>query len=400
MNIDLSPELNQIIFNSPFCIHKDAPKMGMLHSLLNNLHRPEVQQIYENVAPFWHTGEAPDENYTKYEFMMWLERNLHKTAEAFVTYENLFMISFWLMFMYDENEESFNQECRKMNQSQSALDIYLDKILYLAEMGLLYLYGKDPDHLKAYLPHELLQRIAKKAPSKEMVGFADYCKVAANLYGVATASDIADLWNRDHETQFTGADISKHIEKCSQASKFFHFFNDGLTDYRIEFGDEITEIMNGQQGKPIYQPNREEIEHWAFSPMDLNAHTLEYEKLYKAIKLFTDPSTALDASSYLLEACIRGKNPFREIEFLRTEFGIEFKDLDEVEKLLKPLQDFSNHCRMWVNLGYTPLTLPKPSSVNNSSVPFKANAPKVGRNDSCPCGSGLKFKKCCGKDMS
>jgi hypothetical protein len=24
-------------------------------------------------------------------------------------------------------------------------------------------------------------------------------------------------------------------------------------------------------------------------------------------------------------------------------------------------------------------------------------APKVGRNDPCPCGSGKKFKKCCGK---
>lgn len=26
-------------------------------------------------------------------------------------------------------------------------------------------------------------------------------------------------------------------------------------------------------------------------------------------------------------------------------------------------------------------------------------APKVGRNDPCPCGSGKKYKKCCGKDM-
>jgi uncharacterized protein YecA (UPF0149 family) len=23
--------------------------------------------------------------------------------------------------------------------------------------------------------------------------------------------------------------------------------------------------------------------------------------------------------------------------------------------------------------------------------------PKVGRNDPCPCGSGKKYKKCCGK---
>jgi SEC-C motif-containing protein len=28
--------------------------------------------------------------------------------------------------------------------------------------------------------------------------------------------------------------------------------------------------------------------------------------------------------------------------------------------------------------------------------PVKRAAPKVGRNDPCPCGSGKKFKKCCG----
>ena len=26
------------------------------------------------------------------------------------------------------------------------------------------------------------------------------------------------------------------------------------------------------------------------------------------------------------------------------------------------------------------------------------DAPKVGRNDPCPCGSGKKYKQCCGKD--
>ena len=28
---------------------------------------------------------------------------------------------------------------------------------------------------------------------------------------------------------------------------------------------------------------------------------------------------------------------------------------------------------------------------------FRRETPKVGRNDPCPCGSGKKFKKCCGK---
>ncbi len=37
-----------------------------------------------------------------------------------------------------------------------------------------------------------------------------------------------------------------------------------------------------------------------------------------------------------------------------------------------------------------PVELPKP---------VKRDLPKVGRNDVCPCGSGKKFKKCCGKDL-
>jgi hypothetical protein len=31
------------------------------------------------------------------------------------------------------------------------------------------------------------------------------------------------------------------------------------------------------------------------------------------------------------------------------------------------------------------------------SKPFVHGAPKVGRNERCPCGSGKKFKQCCGK---
>lgn len=30
------------------------------------------------------------------------------------------------------------------------------------------------------------------------------------------------------------------------------------------------------------------------------------------------------------------------------------------------------------------------------SSPYRREQPKVGRNDQCPCGSGKKFKKCCG----
>ncbi len=36
-------------------------------------------------------------------------------------------------------------------------------------------------------------------------------------------------------------------------------------------------------------------------------------------------------------------------------------------------------------------------SVREGPAPVKSATPKVGRNDPCPCGSGKKFKHCCGR---
>ena len=37
------------------------------------------------------------------------------------------------------------------------------------------------------------------------------------------------------------------------------------------------------------------------------------------------------------------------------------------------------------------------SNDNQKSRTVVRGEPKVGRNDPCPCGSGLKYKKCCGR---
>jgi len=49
--------------------------------------------------------------------------------------------------------------------------------------------------------------------------------------------------------------------------------------------------------------------------------------------------------------------------------------------------------------GKSPKAPASPAS-NESLRPFKRELPKVGRNEPCPCGSGKKYKKCCGKDAA
>jgi len=40
---------------------------------------------------------------------------------------------------------------------------------------------------------------------------------------------------------------------------------------------------------------------------------------------------------------------------------------------------------------------PQPAAAANNNKPKPVTGHKVGRNDPCPCGSGKKYKKCCGK---
>ncbi len=71
-----------------------------------------------------------------------------------------------------------------------------------------------------------------------------------------------------------------------------------------------------------------------------------------------------------------------------TEGKVEFKaryTLDGEEIVHHELSRFVKHDGTWYfNDGHTP------------SITFVRDSPKVGRNDPCPCGSGKKYKKCCG----
>ena len=43
---------------------------------------------------------------------------------------------------------------------------------------------------------------------------------------------------------------------------------------------------------------------------------------------------------------------------------------------------------------------PKPDASKKIELPkpITCDQPRIGRNDPCPCGSGKKYKKCCGQD--
>lgn len=72
--------------------------------------------------------------------------------------------------------------------------------------------------------------------------------------------------------------------------------------------------------------------------------------------------------------------------------GVEFKDNSEKSaKLISAVAAVYNSTPIWTLKGTTPLEL----EARRQTVHVEK---KVGRNDPCPCGSGKKYKKCCGRN--
>lgn len=71
--------------------------------------------------------------------------------------------------------------------------------------------------------------------------------------------------------------------------------------------------------------------------------------------------------------------------------GKEYLPEDEYAKLQKECADMLPQAVMgiydfWIT--------------RRKTAPARRDAPKVGRNEACPCGSGKKFKQCCGKERT
>ncbi len=74
-----------------------------------------------------------------------------------------------------------------------------------------------------------------------------------------------------------------------------------------------------------------------------------------------------------------------QIEFYRNMFSKEHKG-----RFQDPAQDIPHLAEPIIeNIQELP----------TKGTPFVREQPKIGRNDPCPCGSGKKYKKCCGKNL-
>lgn len=117
-----------------------------------------------------------------------------------------------------------------------------------------------------------------------------------------------------------------------------------------------------------------------------------------------------EIASQIINMINSDSKPTLIIQYLQS--WMEFPSFEFTQMLTVKIMELYNDTRQWALKGHTPNELfqeekkflkPLPEvpfvtvQPRTKIIDITAHTHKVGRNDPCPCGSGKKYKKCCGK---
>lgn len=208
------------------------------------------------------------------------------------------------------------------------------------------------------------------------------------------------------------------VEKYSPIHPDYRAFNRVIFD-AMEYYQEIHIDRYGYSYWEVLDPlvileeqaSRKNIDYYPFSKKQLlEAGETDYVERPKGysqlLSLFTQEyRMPKQVAMELVEDCIMhvklGNQPSELLQYLQTQ--LTFESLEAIQRLMDAVVLLMNNTRKWYLKGYTSKELSAKEKKALLPLPNKKGEvislqtrQQVGRNDLCPCGSGKKFKKCCG----
>jgi len=249
-----------------------------------------------------------------------------------------------------------------------------------------------------------------KKERKELL--SKYATASVFLYGVISVNEFVDVFNHYEDVKTDCEETTLALQRFAKTNDVEYSIFDGIIsgpaiqpDFS-DYEDRVASIRERQNGKPRYLPEKEEFLRYEtgdyFEPKkpyaDLKAYILKNHLIERGEGLEGVDGDLIDLREMILENvdttdCIK----------YFTESDYVFDGIDDLNRFIRVLLNVFNNTRIYENNGFTPeeiSTRDERSKLNPPSMePLIINrvAKKVGRNAPCPCGSGLKYKRCHGR---
>lgn len=261
----------------------------------------------------------------------------------------------------------------------------------------------------------------------------DFVRAAACLYGAVDAGEVCELFDhwRDQRawlktaTRETAEMGLQLVRRSMFAVGAVAYFRDGRAISTAKYPPDeassdaaLAETLELRKGKKRWHPESyDKFISYIGAGENLPA---EYDSLKRFLLAGWQTDSDGDAEADAKWACVDVYNAFSaghkwQVAFDRLRNWYEMSGISEETfgKIVTLLAKVSNATPHDANWGYTPNAMTAmhglggvidwevaPYDVTGKATihpPTLSGTVKVGRNDPCPCGSGKKFKKCCGR---
>lgn len=263
----------------------------------------------------------------------------------------------------------------------------VDKSAYFIQQGLLFPTVKD--EVSMFLMPEVVQNLIKEKNNIEYRRIIKNNSEILNVfrgmnkaYGILTLNDAKEIINRF----FNIEDIN--IDELIVESAYYYneYREEGSLIVNNEI-DEFKELQDNIEKDMNYAViSKEELlsmseEHWIYNSKAGKAFYKEFTDMFSVNK------DMLIAMMEDLVLDVQEHEPKVAVDKMIELIKIENEQAKYVATNM--MNKFANKLRLWKYKGATT------NDFKSNTVSSKENK-LVGRNDPCPCGSGKKYKKCCG----
>lgn len=282
---------------------------------------------------------------------------------------------------------------------------------YFMERGLVFsffnegkLYVLMPEEIKSAASQIDLSELKQEHGSKQEA--YEYIAAAAHLYGVIKLDKLVHILNSQHSEAMTEEELAKYAGEMIERGQDILLQDGILYNGLVANGadeSKLAELTEDLDSKAFYVPEKEELLRYA------DQSYFEMTPQLAELQAFVLNNMCKDKElvEYLIDDVQLACTNKSSMQDLINEFEnrkISFKTPVHAQRVISLLAEVYNNTRMWSNGGHT---LVEMNALEEGKDPKKGLVrlvednenviAKVGRNEPCPCGSGLKYKKCHGK---
>lgn len=223
----------------------------------------------------------------------------------------------------------------------------------------------------------------------------EHFEAAMELYGTISVSDFIALYNAYQHVDLSEADVhdvlsDDMLDESGIALHEGYYVQKMMNENNFaEFKALVARISD----KPRYIPAHAEFLRYAEG--DYYEETAQTKAIadFLSTLLPGNPEVVEEVTEELCFGCAVEMAPDALMQIVEN-YDVPLDGIAQIEGLFAVLIDLCNHTRIWSNCGHTPAEI---NALSANMAQKGLRTEKVGRNEPCPCGSGKKYKKCCGR---